>query len=340
LLGAAVGDALGIAYENLAPRRALRLFPRTDAYHLLPKVGLISDDAEHVIMTARALARSGGEPAQFLCGLAQELRLWIVSLPAGTGLATARAGVKLWYGVSPYQSGVFSAGNAPALRAGLIGVACANDAVLRESLLPLSTRLTHTDPKALHGAQVAAALGAHAAQRFRQRLTPDTVASLVQNTDAELRALLEATLESVVQAQSPEAFAQSQGWTRGVSGYIYHTIAVALHAWLSYPQSFEQSVQSLIRCGGDTDSTAALLGLWIGAQWGASAIPERWRQRLLDPLARPSMLRQTAQAVADSLTNRQATPIARPMFLLRLGRNCMFLALVLAHVVRRALPPY
>lgn len=65
LLGAAVGDALGIAYENLSPRRGLRLFPRTDAYHLLPNVGLISDDAEHVLMTARALAHSGGNPDLF-----------------------------------------------------------------------------------------------------------------------------------------------------------------------------------------------------------------------------------------------------------------------------------
>lgn len=246
----------------------------------------------------------------------------------------------MWLGVSPQKSGVVSAGNAPALRAALIGVACAENADLCESLLPLSTRLTHTDPKALYGAQVAAALGSLAARTFQQPLTPDAIAPLVQGADTELHALLEAVLESVAKGQSPETFGQAQVWRRGVSGYIYHTLAAALHAWQSYPQSFEQAVQSLIQCGGDTDSTAALLGVWMGAHGGAHSIPERWRNRLVDPLARPNLLRHAAQAVADALAHQQATPVARPLFLLRLGRNLAFLGLVLAHLARRALPPY
>lgn len=89
-----------------------------------------------------------------------------------------------------------------------------------------------------------------------------------------------------------------------MSGYTYHTLATALHARLSDPHSFEQGVQSLIRRGGDADSTAALLGVWMGAHGGAGAIPARWKSRLVDPLARPEQLRQMAQAVIDALTHR------------------------------------
>jgi ADP-ribosyl-[dinitrogen reductase] hydrolase len=110
LLGCAVGDALGIAYENLSPRRVLRLFPDPTRYHLLPSVGLISDDAEQAVMTLRALAHSGGDPARFQARLATELRVWLATLPAGIGLSTARAGVRLWLGMSPQRSGVRSAG--------------------------------------------------------------------------------------------------------------------------------------------------------------------------------------------------------------------------------------
>lgn len=340
LLGAAVGDALGIAYENLSPRRAVRLFPRTDRFHLVSGVGLISDDAEHAIMTARALARSGGEAELFLQALAHELRVWIAALPAGTGLATARAGVKLWLGFSPRRSGVRSAGNAPALRAALIGVACAENSALRSKLTHLSTTLTHTDPKALHGAQIAAEFGALAALHFGNALTPHAVAPVIEGAEGELRTLLEAAVKSVAAGHTPEAFTQAQGWTRGVSGYIYHTIPAALHAWLCYPSRFEEAVQSLIRCGGDTDSTAALLGIWMGAQRGAESVPARWQMRLKDPLARPALLRSLAERVVDALSRHTPLPAPRLLFPVRLLRNLLFLAVVLAHVGRRTLPPY
>ncbi len=340
LLGAAVGDALGIAYENLPPSRAVRLFPKTDAFHLLPGIGLISDDAEHVVMTARALTSSGGDAHRFLLSLARELRIWIATLPAGTGLATARAGVKLWLGFPPERSGVRSAGNAPALRAALIGVACAENAALRGELTRLSTLLTHTDPKALAGAQVAAELGAHAALHFRNALTLDSVALVIEPVEGELRVLLDAVVESVAAGHTPEAFVRARGWTRGVSGYINHTISVVLHAWLCYPDRFEEAVQSLIRCGGDTDSTAALLGVWMGAQWGAAVIPTRWQTRLSDPLAHPALLHSVAQGVGKALSQQAPQPAPRPLFAIRLLRNLLFLTLVLTHVGRRALPPY
>jgi len=340
LLGAAVGDALGIAYENLPPSRAMRLFPKTDAFHLLPGVGLISDDAEHVLMTARALARSGGDAPRFLRSLARELRIWIATLPAGTGLATARAGVKLWLGFSAERSGVRSAGNAPALRAALIGVACAENAALRGELTRLSTVLTHTDPKALLGSQIAAELGALATMHFGDALDLDTVAPVIGQVEGELRALLESVVESVAAGHTPEAFIRAQGWTRGVSGYIYHTISAALHAWLCYPDRFIEAVQSLIRCGGDTDSTAALLGVWMGAQRGTAAVPERWRMQLKDPIAHPALLHSVAQRVGDALSQQAPQPAPRSLFVLRLLRNLLFLMLVLAHVGRRALPPY
>lgn len=60
LLGAAVGDALGLPYEGLSPRRAARLLGPPDRHRLLGGRGMVSDDAEHACMTAFARLSRGG----------------------------------------------------------------------------------------------------------------------------------------------------------------------------------------------------------------------------------------------------------------------------------------
>ena len=63
-----------------------------------------------------------------------------------------------WLGFGPRRSGVFSAGNGPAMRCAVIGAAVPDLAAMRR-LVEINTRITHTDPKALHGA-LAVALAA------------------------------------------------------------------------------------------------------------------------------------------------------------------------------------
>jgi ADP-ribosyl-[dinitrogen reductase] hydrolase len=160
LLGTAVGDAIGLPAEGLSSDRQRRLFGELDSYRLLPHRGMISDDTEHAAMVAQALIASAGDTQTFLKVLASELRLWTLLLPAGAGAATLRAGFKLLFGVSPERSGVYSAGNGPAMRAPLLGVCYGNAPDRLRSLIHASTRLTHTDPKAEYGA-FAVALAAH-----------------------------------------------------------------------------------------------------------------------------------------------------------------------------------
>ena len=57
-------------------------------------------------------------------------------------------------GFSPNNSGVFSVGNGPAMRAAVIGAAV-DDVDLAMELNCVSSRITHTDPVAEVGAAVA-----------------------------------------------------------------------------------------------------------------------------------------------------------------------------------------
>lgn len=342
ILGTAVGDALGLPYEGLSPRRAARLFGEPTGYRLLPGRGMISDDTEHASMAMQALVASGDDVDLFSRQLARRIRYWLLALPAGTGRATLMAGLKLWMRFSPSRSGVFSAGNGPAMRSAVLGVAI-DDLELLRRLVTASSRITHTDPKAEYGAFVVAlaARVSRDAVRIEPEAFRDEVRRLLPDRGAsELHALIERAVASVGRHERTKAFAASLGLDRGVTGYVYHTVPVALHAWLSHPRDYRTAVIEVIRCGGDADSTAGIVGGIVGAAVGKEGIPREWLNGLSDwPRSVCWLERLAGQLFEARTTGNPATPLRLPTAGL-FARNLFFTAIVLAHGFRRLLPPY
>jgi ADP-ribosyl-[dinitrogen reductase] hydrolase len=122
-LGCAVGDAIGLPYEGLSKRRGVRLLGEPDRMRFIFRHGMVSDDTEHTCMVAQSICEFPHNADLFAKSLAHRLRWWLVGLPAGIGFATLRATIKLWFGISPKRSGVFSAGNGPAMRSAILGAA-------------------------------------------------------------------------------------------------------------------------------------------------------------------------------------------------------------------------
>lgn len=339
LLGTAVGDALGLPYEGLSPRRAARLLGPPERHRLLWRWGLISDDTEHTAMVAQALIVSGGDPARFQRSLAWRLRWWFLGLPAGIGLATLRAILRLWIGIRPERSGVYSAGNGPAMRSAILGVAVADPEQLR-ALVRASARLTHTDPLAEQGAWAVAWAARMASSG---EVSPERYLAEVRTTlGAEgemLTALIEQVVESVRRGESTEHFAQAQGLARGVSGYVCHSVPVALHAWLSHPQEYRAALSAVIRCGGDADSTGAIVGGILGAAVGHAGIPADWLNGLIEWPRSRTWLERLGERLGASRSGQPVRALA--LFVPGvLARNVLFLLVVLAHGFRRLLPPY
>lgn len=342
LLGTAVGDALGLPYENLTHRRAQRLLGEPDRYRLVFGRGLISDDTEHSCLIAQAMILAGNDEQAFTKYLGRQLRRWFWALPTTGGMATVRAGLKLTIGISPTRSGVFSAGNGPAMRSAILGAAIDDLDQLRR-WVSISTRVTHTDPKADYAA-FAVALAAHDAaagvlatgKDFLQRLNdclPDEGAT-------ELFDLIERAVESLNRGESTREFAASLGLQRGVTGYCYHTVPVALHAAFRYRGDIRRGIPEVIRCGGDTDSTAAIVGGILGAEVGRAGIPEEWLQGLVD---RPRTVRWIERlAIQLAQVRETGTPqrALRLPILPILARNLLVLVIILGHGFRRFLPPY
>lgn len=342
LLGTAVGDALGLPYEGLSPRRARRMLGPPTQYRLLPNRGMVSDDTEHACLVAQALIASGDDGERFAGELARRLRCWVLSAPAGIGLATLKASLRLCLGVSPHRSGVFSAGNGPAMRSPLLGVAI-DDVVQLRRFVRISTRITHTDPKAEWGA-MAIAWAARTASRT-SHVEPNRFAGelrqVLNEPDAEeMHALVGKAAKSVTAGDSTESFAASLGLERGVSGYIYHTLPVVLHAWLANPVEVHSAVTAAIRCGGDADTTAAITGAIVGAATGKEGIPVEWLTRLAEWPRTAAWMERLAVALCDARTTGSRSSPPRLSLSGVLPRNALFASIVLAHGFRRLLPPY
>ncbi|OGA05328.1 MAG: hypothetical protein A3H35_07725 [Betaproteobacteria bacterium RIFCSPLOWO2_02_FULL_62_17] len=350
LLGTAVGDALGLPYEGLSPRRRARLFPEMDRYHLLPfGRGMCSDDTEHTIMVAQALIETaqygkGFRNAEyFRSKLASRMRLWLLGLPAGIGMATLKSILKLWLFLPRRWLGTFSAGNAPAMRSALIGVFWADEPELLRMHVRAATRLTHSDPKAEYAAlavAVAASLSAQSAGRIDALEVARQLRSFLGAEGAELAALIDRVAKSVQAGETTPAFAKGMGLESGVTGYAFHTVPVALHAWLAHPGNYREAVLAAIECGGDTDTVAAITGAIAGAGTGLDGLPPEWLRRLAEWPHTVPWMEQLAQSLAEIRSTYAWTEAAAEPALKLGARNLFFLAVVLLHGFRRMLPPY
>ena len=341
ILGTAVGDAIGLPYEGLTRRRASALLGSPDRHRFFFGRGMVSDDTEHACLVAQSLIVARGDLKVFRRSLAWGLRRWLLGLPAGIGLATLRSIVRLWIGIRPERSGVFSAGNGPAMRAAILGVTIRDESTLRE-FVRASSRITHTDPKAEIGA-FAVAWAARLAADNTTVVPNEYLArlkSMLDDNAHEFVASIAEVVASVNAAQSTEDFAEAIGLSKGVSGYIYHSVPVAIHAWLSHQKDCRTAISSVIRCGGDTDSTAAIVGGIVGASVGRSGIPEDWLSSLVEwPRTVAWMEQLGGQLATITDPNSSRRPPRLPVLGL-LGRNLLFLAIVLFHGFRRLAPPY
>ena len=346
LLGMAVADALGVPREGLSPRRARAIFGNDDLNHrLFFGMGMISDDTEHACMTAQALLKSGMDTDRFRKSLGWRLRWWLSGIPAGVGLGTLRAILKLWIGFPPTLSGVKSAGNGPAMRAPIIGaLLTSQDRVLRQTV-QASTRITHTDRRAEEGAMVIAAAADYAAAHTGQPLCPGKVLNALRQhaTEQELLDSLDCVEHHLEQGSTPDMLADEMGLTQGVTGYINNTVPIALFCWLRYPGDFRQSVVQAIHLGGDADTVGAITGALAGITAGQSAIPPEWIDGLRDWPRSVSWMDALSERLSRQFPASGDGETAGPQAFFWPGqvlRNLMFAAIVICHGFRRLFPPY
>lgn len=336
LLGTAVGDALGLPAEGLSAQAIARRWKGPWRHRFLFGRGMVSDDTEHTVMVAQSLLEHPTDPKAFQRALAWRLRGWLLALPAGVGMATARAIFKLWIGFPPHRSGVASAGNGPAMRSAVIGVFFAHNEEMRRRFVEASTRLTHTDPRALTAALAVAEIAAGVCLDHASEFSFAGLHRL--GGEPEWGRIVDELVRAQADGLSVTDFAKRLGLEKGVTGYAFHTAPVALYAWWRHRGDYRATLTAVLNCGGDTDTVGAIAGALAGADVGAVAIPRElvdsiieWPRSMNWLLRLADRLRQQAQVSAPA----KALPVFWPAIL---PRNLVFLLVVLAHGFARLLP--
>ena len=236
----------------------------------------------HTCMVAESLCQCPQDADAFARCLARRLRWWLLGVPAGIGFATLRAILYLWLGFSPQRSGVFSAGNGPAMRSAISLVLAFDDlapAGTASSIRPRSSRIPI--PRRTCGA-LAVALAAEWVRKPRAGLPPVDFCRQHRSLPGYSRS---------DECDALIAAGRSRVWPSGASNANrLRKRSVPAHAgcpatytapfqlcstscWLTRPRDFRKAVSAVVRCGGDTDTTGAIVGAIVGSAVGRAGLP-------------------------------------------------------------------
>jgi ADP-ribosylglycohydrolase len=216
------------------------------------------------------------------------------------------------------------------MRSAIIGAYFYDEPERRKTFVYASTRLTHTDPKAETAAMAVAEAAAWAVVQGEP--LGDLVSRFaLLGHDAEWLRICRKLETALARGDRVASFADSLGLAKGVSGYCYHSVPVALCAWLASPNNYPQALIPALDCGGDTDTTGAIVGALAGASAKPSSIPDQWRNRIWEWPRSVEQLSRVASRLARQKDIGRAQGAVCYFWPALVLRNLVFLALVLVH---------
>ena len=163
-------------------------------------------------------------------------------------------------------------------------------------------------------------------QLYRSLIDPD-------DSDADyVLGIIARTVVAIACQQSEDDFLAEQALAKGVSGYSIHSLSAVLFCYWRYGDDLQNALKKIIALGGDTDTTAAILGGVLGSFHHKQAIPREWLSNIID---RPLSVRYLESLAKHLTRGDRPPPLNLPLVLVR---NAVFMVIVLAHGFRRLLP--
>jgi len=268
LLGTCIGDALGkFAESKLSNYQPLldwdgKTFLPSEHHGLAANA--YTDDGQMSIMVAESLIEHQGFNPE---DLSQRYVDWIVSGRArGYGRTTLLAIHNLLEGKHYSQSGVpGSYGNGTAMRAAPIGVYFRHDLEEVIKVCKVDSAITHASEEAEAGSIAIAFTAALASQNDTEDLL-ERVHSILP--DSKVKSIIY-TLGSLVNARHIPATSALR--VLGTKADVRQTVPAAMYCFLKF-DNYHDAILAAIKAGGDTDTTAAIVGGLFGAKLGMKAI--------------------------------------------------------------------
>lgn len=279
LLGQLCGDALGSLVEFQTPQEIRRRYPlgvreMHDGGTWNTIAGQPTDDSEMALAMGRSIVTAGTyDPLIAMTSYSA----WLASAPFDVG-ATVMAGIQ-------GRPNASSQANGALMRVSPLGIFGANRPLVQVGAWAAQdAALTHPSPICV---QINNLFGRAIAYSISRRRTPTDVFDALKGWAAQLEVDGDVKQAIEMSATRPPAdFVHQQGW---VLIAFQNALFQLLHAG-----SLEDGVVNTISNGGDTDTNAAIAGTLLGAVHGEAAIPNRWRQSILNcrPMAtRPGVAR-------------------------------------------------
>lgn len=289
LLGQACGDALGVPYEfgTVPAGPAAMIGGGLGPY----EPGEWSDDTQMAACIAR-VAATGADltSAEGLDEVAAGFEDWVrggatdVGAQTGRVLRAARTlpgrpAERLTRAAAELHAATGrTAGNGALMRTGVVGLTRLDDRAATARAARAVAELTHADPLAGDSCV----------------LWSEAVRLAVVDHRLDVAAGLD-----LLPAERRDAWA---GWIRAAetpgdgqrflgNGYTVTALQAAWHAIVTTPRPapdpaaggfpcrhLQDALQAAVHTGRDTDTVAAIAGALLGAYWGVSAVPARWRR--------------------------------------------------------------
>ncbi len=278
LLGTAVGDALGVPFEKkLCNFEGLvewdgKTYLGSEHHKLQP--GQYSDDTQMSLMVAESLIDNHGFNAD---DLAARYTDWIVSGRArGYGRTTLMAIQNLQSGKHWSESGIAgSMGNGTAMRAAPFGVYFRNDLYSLVNICKIDSAITHASEDAEAGSIAIALAAAYAVNDNMDNLLEKIWEKL---PDSKVKSMI-FSLPSLI--DSNHITPQQALRVLGTKADVRETVPAALYCFMKF-SNYHDAIVAAIKAGGDTDTTAAIVGGLFGAKLGMKGIDRSIAQGVED----------------------------------------------------------
>lgn len=270
LYGQVIGDNLGALVEFCSAEDIAKRYPHgvrelTDGGTHNIAAGQPTDDSEMALALARSLVRCEGYD---VADVRESYVRWANSDAFDMGEATTAALLRR----APNPN---SQANGALMRISPLAIAYWRNPARAGELARKDAAITHPHPVCIEAnSRYASALadvisgGLHQPRRgIGVGALMEWLASQCTQWEAEWKAS-----GAMLDRGEPD-FSVHQGWLRFALWALYKELRRVEKA----STTFEDSLVRVIGRGGDTDTNAAIVGAFLGGVFGASAIPQRWR---------------------------------------------------------------
>lgn len=294
ILGGALGDATGSAYENLSMNEGKE---EENVYHFFqnsatpkPPQWKLTDDTQLTLATCEAIAENNGISPS---AITEKFKFYYQNRKlSGLGASTLKALQALAIGVHWSQAGrrgEFAAGNGAAMRIAPLAFVMPN---LDRSLIEDVCNITHCNSEAYVGAlSVVLAIRAIIEGKWKGTASSDLLRLFIpQLPDTNVRDRLIA-----ISKMSDSTNIEEVGKHFGSSAYVVESVPLAVFAASKVEEiGLEKMFRNLIDLGGDTDTNCSIAGQIAGTLLGFEQIPTSLHEQL-KPLKDYQWIQRTIQ---------------------------------------------